>query len=359
MLNPEFVEIATPGGIFAGFESVEVSASIKEACRTFKIETTERPGQFKFPPGTPIRISANGDLLADGYVNKYDPSGDEKSHKISISGRSKSQDFVDSSADTETGEWDDADPEQVAKDLAKPYGVDIRAKVPVDKVPRWAIVPGETAHGNLVRMIRPQGVTTMGNADGSIDITNAEAARYAYGILMEGHNIKAYSGSLTDHNRFASYAVRGQNRIGSADEDLHIEEEARDSGGNRNRRRIIVNETDTDTKRARKRANHEKGRAAGHSVSCSITTQGFRDFAGVLFEPNSLIYVHSPVLLHISQSMLIESLVFRQGAEGSLTELKLVDPRAYNGKAGSGGGLSPDGGALDGETDPAWTAGYD
>lgn len=357
MLNPEFIVVEADGGQFSGFESVEVTASIKEACRSFKLTTTEHPGDFKFPPGTAIRITSNGDLLVDGYVNKYEPSGDDKKHKITISGRSKSQDFVDSDADTETGEWDDADPEQVAKDLAKPYGVDIRAKVALDKVDRWAIAPGERAHRNLSRMIRPQGVVTMGNADGSIDITNAEAAEYHYGILLEGWTIKSYSGCLSDQGRFKTYTVRGQRRLGSSDEDLHVEEEAEDEGGNRNRRRIIVNETDTDPKRAKKRADHEKRRAAGNSVSCSITTQGFRDLAGELFSPNRMIYVHSPVLLHISQIMLIESLTFKQD-KGSVTELKLVDPRAYNGKSGGGGGMTPDGVDLDGDTDPAWTGGY-
>lgn len=359
MLNPEYVTIEADGLVYTGFESVSVSASIKEAARTFKIDTTERPGQFKFPPGTHIAIRANGDLMCDGYVNRFEPKGDAEKHGITISGRSKSQDAIDSSADTPTGEWNDADPDQVARDLFTPYGVGVRAKVPLDKVERWAIAPGERAHENVTRMLRPQGVTTMGNADGSVDLTNAKAATFAYGILMEGWNIKTYSGCLSDEGRFSQYTVRGQRRLGSTDNDLHVEEHARDSGGNRNRRRIIINETDTDPKRARKRADHEKRRAAGESVSCSIGTQGFRDMSGKLFAPNSLIYVHSPVLLHISQTMLIQSLVWKQEAKkGSTTDLKLVDPRAHGGEKGKGGGMSPDGGALDSETDGAWTEGY-
>ncbi len=102
MLNPEFVTVEAGGENFAGFESVQVSASIKEAARTFKLETTERPGQFKFPPGTPMVIRANGDLLCDGYCNLFEPSGDAGQHQISVSGRSRAQDVIDSSADTET-----------------------------------------------------------------------------------------------------------------------------------------------------------------------------------------------------------------------------------------------------------------
>lgn len=348
MLNPEFVTVVAGGGVYSGFESVEVTASIKEACRSFSIETTERPGAFNFPPGTPIQILANGDLLVDGYVNQYKPSGDATSHKITISGRSKGQDVVDCGADHEPGEWDDADPEQVGKDLAKPYGAEIRAMVPLKKVPRWAISQGETAFRSLERMIRPQGVTMMGAADGSIEITNAEAAKSHFGILMEGQNIKEYSGTLSDENRFKKYKVKGQRRLGVEDQDLEVEETAEDSGGKRNRTRIIVNETDTDPARARERANHEKERAAGRSISCDITTQGFRDFAGKVFEPNYLIYVHSPLLLHISQTMLIESVTLSQHfKQGSLAKLKLVDPRTYKGQK-----------TGEGETDNAYTEGY-
>ena len=358
MLNPELVLVHAGGETFGGWESAQVTASIKEASRTFKLETTERPGQFKFPPGTPISITANGDLLCDGYVNEYEPSGDAESHKICITGRSGSQDVVDCAADTDSGEWDNADPEQVFQDLAKPYGVQVQAKVALQKVPRWSIAPGETVHQNISRLIRPQGVSTMGNADGSIDLTNAQAAQYHYGMLAEGWNIKKYSGLLSDQGRFKNYKVRGQRRLGSTANDLHIEESDTDQGGNRARTKIVINETDTDPKRARARASHEKERAAGNAVSCSITTQGFRDFGGKLFCPNHIIYVHAPVLLHITQSMLIESLVFKQDAKkGSDCEIRLVDPRAHKGQAG-GGEKSPEGKDLGGDTDPAWKKGF-
>lgn len=348
MLNPEFVTVVADGIVYSGFEKVEVKASIKEACRTFTIETTERPGQFSFPPGTAIQILSNGNLLVDGFVNQYRPSGDAETHRISISGRSKGQDFVDSSADHPTGEWDDADPATVAKDLAKPYGVDIRPMVQVEKVPRWAIAQGETAFQSLERMLRPQGVTLMGAADGAIEMTNATAAKVHFGILMEGSNIKEYSGTLSDQGRHKNYKVRGQRRLGAADTDLEIEETATDSGGKRNRTKILVNETDTDPNRARNRAMHEKERCAGRSISCEITTQGFRDFAGQVFEPNHLIYVHSPILLHISQTMLIESVTLSQHfRQGSLAHLNLVDPRTYKGQK-----------TGEGETDSAYTEGY-
>lgn len=357
MLNQEFVTAVAGGVVYTGWESMKVTASIKEAVRTFKLETTEQVGQFNFPPGTPIQIYANGSLMVDGYVNVYQPSGDAGDHKVTVSGRGKGQDAVDCAALHDTGEWDDADPAQVADDLARPYDTTIRPKVPLEKVERWALAQGERAFQSLERMLRPQGATLMGNADGSIDITNAAAAKAHYGILMEGQNIKRYSGNLNDGSRHAKYIVKGQRRLGSTASDLRVQEESRDSGGARNRTKLIVNETDTDPKRARARADHEKERAAGHSISCSITTQGFRDFAGELFEPNRLIYVHSPILLHITQTMLIESLDFSQdGKKGSLTDLKLVDPRAYKGQRGGGRPIA--GGGGDDQTDAAWTGGY-
>jgi prophage tail gpP-like protein len=48
--------------------------------------------------------------------------------------------------------------------------------VPLDKVRYWQVAPGETVFRNLERILRPQGATLMGEADGSVKITNASKA---------------------------------------------------------------------------------------------------------------------------------------------------------------------------------------
>lgn len=351
MLNVEVVTVIAGGAPYNGWEKVSVTASIDEAVRQFSIETTEHPGEFRFAPGTPVQILANGDLLVDGYINAYEASGESKSHRISIRGRSKGQDFVDSSAEHDTGRFENKKPDEIATELNK-WPIGIRADVPLDQIPYAQLNPGETAFQMIERYLRPEGVSMMGEPNGDILLTNAQAAKTHYGILMEGHTIKSFQVSLTDGSRHSKYIVKGQSRRGTGVSSLRVKKEAKDSGVKRHRPRILANETDTDDRRAQKRAEHEKERGAGKSIQASVQTQGFRDFAGKVFSPNHLIYVHAPVLMHLAMTMLIKSVELSQDRSGSLTNLTLVDPRAFKGKGSKGG--AP-GAPADGETDPAWT----
>ncbi len=391
MLNVEVVTIVAGGAPYDEWERMTVTAALNDATRTFTIETTERPGSFRFPPGTPVQIRANGDLLVDGYVNAYEASGDAKSHKISIKGRSKGQDFVDSSAEHKKGNWKNKTPEDVAKELNK-WPIQVKAEVKLDPVDYIHLKQGESPFQLVERYLRPEGVSMMGEPNGDILLTNAEAAKATGVLLMEGVNIKDWKVSLTDGSRHSSYTVKGQRRRGTGKGNLRVRRTSRDSGVRRHRPKIMANETDTDDKRAGKRARHEKERRAGKSVQATIKTQGFRDDRGRLFGPNRLVFVWSPVLMHLAQTMLIERVEFTQdngggkggrggggggsggsggghggggnGSGGSIVSLTLVDPRAYKGKGGGkggsgGAGSAPGAPATGEESHPAWTDGYD
>ena len=339
----EIVHVVAGGMPYGGWKKVQVTASMKEAARTFNVETTELPGEWSFPPGTPVQILASGGLLVDGYVNRYSTSGADETHNVSIAGRGKGQDFVDCSGKHPTGFAKDKTPADFAGEMDL-YGVGINAKIPLDKVPYQQLRQGETCFRCLERHLRPVGATIMGEADGSISITDASAATRAGGVLEEGRNILAWSVSLDDQDRFGEYTVKGQNRHGTNAEALRIKEQEFDRSVRRFRNRMIVNETDTDRGRARRRARHEKDRSAGKGKKSTITVQGWRDEGGQLWTPNTIIFVHGPRLLHLVQDMLIENVNFEQDDKGgTIARLSIVDPRAYKGQGQNGK-----------ETDKAW-----
>lgn len=337
--NVEAVQVIAGGSVYTEWEAISVSYAIKEATRSFTLRGTERPGQFRFPPGTPIQILANGTLLLSGYVNRYCPAGDANSHTVTIEGRSKSQDFIDSSAEHDTGFWENKTPDQIGQELDL-YGVGIKTEVPLKPVKYWQLYQGESPFRTVERMLRMQGAVQRGLADGSIAITNATAAKQHSGALVEGWNILRFSGEITDNNRFSDYTVKGQGRVGTGEAAMSPFGEAFDEKMKRYRGKIIVNEGDTDTDRAQSRADYEKSRAAGLSVSANITTQGWRDEGGTVWEPNFIVLVQSPILLKLTQPMLIESVTLSQdnGGSGSLADLRLVDPAAYSGDGGGGSG---------------------
>nr|WP_150103207.1 hypothetical protein [Hyphomicrobium denitrificans] len=324
---------------YRAWSKVTLNAAINEACRKFNFESTERPGQFSFPPGTSVEILASSDLFLVGYVNAYSGNGDADTHQISVKGRSSSQDWVDCSAIHSTGYAEDKTPVEFAREF-NPYGFSITDKIGLDSIPYQQIMQGETGFEYLERALRPQGATQMGTPDGGIEITNASVAERAAGALVEGVNIGPWSVDLTDGTRHSEYTIKGQNRHGHGDHNLRIKQQAQDGGVKRYRPKLIVHEGDCDNKRARNRANHEKERSAGACIKAQITTPSWRDGAGKLWTPNTLIFVSAPKLMHLEQDMLIENIILKQEEDGSGTRatLNLVDPRNYRGEGKSGKG---------------------
>ncbi len=343
-MGPENITILAGGKLWTAWTRVMVRASFQEAARSFQIDGAFEGGgsatAWIFKAGTEISIFSNGDLMCRGYVDRYQPKiAGHKSATFSASGRSKSQDMIDTSAVHPTGHFKDKTPDEIGKELDK-YGVGISTDEKLDKVPVCRVTPGESPFRVIEKLCRDQGVFPVGQADGSIKITKAGKVRHS-GSLREGVGI---AGNIlegdADHNhsgRHSEVIVRGQRPFGHGDDALEIEGIARDAQVARYRPIIVINDADTDKKRAKKRAGSHRDREAGNSLKANVTTQGFRDDGGRLWEPGGLIFTESG-LLDVHQDMAIETVTFSQvRREGSLSVLSLVDPRALGGKGNKGG----------------------
>lgn len=341
-MGPEFVTIRAGGAAWSAFERVMVEASFKNAAREFHIDIAAEPGPMPtagtFAAGTEIEIYFNGDLALRGYVDRYKPSiSEHETAKIAVSGRSKSQDLIDSSAVHKTGRFEKKTPAEIGQELDK-AGVGVKTDRQLDKVPHYQLTPGETVFRAIEKLCRAQGMTITCPPDGSMLITDASQAKRHAGGLIESRNIKTAD---ADHNfagRHSKVIVRGQRPFGHGDESLAIEAVATDDAMKRQRPVIVFQDDDTEKGgRAKKRAKRRRDAEAGNSLRANVTVQGFRDDGGKLWTPGYLVFVDSPFLA-ISQDMLVEKATFSQSrGQGSETVLQLVDPRAYNGKGGKGG----------------------
>lgn len=339
-MGDEEVTVIAGGMQWTAWRRVTVKASFKSAARSFQIEAAAEPGgaatAWAFKAGTQVDILFNGSLACRGYVDRYQPKiSEHKSAEITIAGRSKSQDFIDSSAVHDTGQFKNKNPQEIGSTLDK-FGVGITTDETLDQVPVYRITPGETAFRCVEKLCREQGVFPVGQADGSIKITKGGKQRHA-GAIIEGVNMK--SGSA-DHNwagRHSDVMVRGQRPIGHGADNLQVEGTAQDGDVGRYRPVVVVHDGDTSKDRATKRAKTRRDREAGNSLKAEVTVQGCHDDAGTLWEPGSLIFLQS-VFLDVQQDMAIESIELSQDREsGSLSVLSLVDPRALGGSGSKGG----------------------
>jgi prophage tail gpP-like protein len=342
MMGPEFITVSAGGGLWTAYERFTVTASFHDAARSFELEVAAESGPYatfaQFRAGAAVDISSNGSLLLRGYVDRYQPSISEHDTAIiTVSGRSRSQDFIDSSAKHDTNQFKDKTPAEIGQALDL-FGVGIATDEQLDKVPVYRITPGETAFRCVEKLCREQGVFVVGQADGSIKLTKGGKQSHS-GLIREGYNMIA---GEADHNwsgRHSEIIVRGQRPIGHGDEALQIEQIAKDGAVGRYRPIIIIHDGDTDRKRAKKRAKTRRDREAGNSLKARVTVQGFRDDGGQVWEPGNLVFLQSPFLA-IAQMMAIDTVTFTQDRKnGSRSVLALVDPKALGGDASKGGSL--------------------
>jgi prophage tail gpP-like protein len=339
-MTAESVTISAGGQQWSAFTRVMIEASSKEAARSFRLDIAAELGAdgtaWSFKAGTAVEIKAGGDLLVKGYVDKYEPRMSATEAEVAVSGRSKSQDAIDSSAVHKTGRFEKKTPLEVAKELDK-FGIGFSSDTELKPVDRVQITPGETVFQIVERLAREQGATLQGEADGSIKITKAgEKPQRHAGGLVEGVHIKVGEASHDWSGRHSDVKVLGQRPAGHGADNLEIEAAVRDSAVGRYRPLVVVLDHDTTKDRAKTRAKGRRDRSAGNSLKATITVVGWRDEAGQIWTPGRTVWVESP-FLQVMQDMLIESVTYSQAfEEGTLAKLSLVDPRAHGGKAGKG-----------------------
>ncbi len=338
-MGPEFVTVSAGSGSYSGFLHVAVTRKFSDAAGSFHIDIAAEDGPYAtawtFKAGTRVSISSNGSLLLTGFVDRYQPHiSHHKRADIAVSGRARGQDFIDSSALHATNEFKNKTPLEIAQELDQ-FGVGFSSDQSLDKVPVYRIAPGETCFRAIEKLCRAQGVWMSGQADGSIKITKVGGGRN--GPLIEGQNIEEADGDHNWSNRHSKIKVRGQRPLGHGKQNLEIEAEAADGEVDRYRPVLVVQDDDTDQKRAQKRADHRRDSEAGNSLKAHVTVQSFRDDGGQLWQPGNLTFLDSP-FLGIQQDMAIETVHFSQRrGQGSLTKLDLTDPRALGGGGRKGG----------------------
>lgn len=298
--------------------------------------------------GAVVHGSGVGELILTGNVEKRSPQISASEKELTISGRSKTGDFVDSTHEHPTGELRKKKPDAMISEVAEPFGITVESDAELDERELSRLRPGETAFAFSERIARAAGVTITDTPEGNLRIQGEPKKQHA-GAIIYGASwpaIKDASAVFDDSKRFSEYKVKAQAPDGYAPDVLEIEESAKDSGIRRKRLRVITPPEQLTKAEARKRAKYHRDRAAGRGVSAQVTLVGWRDQAGKLWQPGWLVPVEIADL-GLSQLMMIESATFSQSGAETECSLSLVDPRAYGGKSGKGS-KSGKGWALEG-----------
>ncbi|WP_459715970.1 phage baseplate assembly protein [Paraburkholderia sp. 2C] len=289
--------------IVSGWTDVRVSRGVERCPSDFELGLTELyPGQLKtvvVQPGDECQLMIGQDLVLTGYVDRYVPSMDGHSHSIRVAGRGKCQDLVDCAALWPNGQISGTSALDVASKLAEQYGITVSCDVAgLPSIPQFNLFLGESSYEIIERISRYSSLLVYDTPDGNLKLAQASDVQAASGF-EQGVNVQAAQASYSADQRFSLYKAYTQSVQTFSDFGYvgGLISEVPDVGVKRQRVRMIIAEAVQGfpdlTKR---RAEWEMNRRAGRAAVMTLTTDSWRDSAGTLWTPNTLVPILLPQL---------------------------------------------------------------
>lgn len=338
----EIVTLAVGGKRLKGFQEVNITRSTENATISFALKATNpawSDDAWALKVGAEVELTANGTLVAKGYIDEYESTeGEGDSKEVSISGRSKSQDFVDCPpAKHKTGRIENKTLVDAAKEFDE-FGVGIKTDVadlrPIPKIQRG---PEETAFQTIERYAKAEGVMLVGEPDGSINITRVGQKRHA-GVIEHGKKpILRISVKYSAKDKKSPVITKSQSDLGVEDSALRREQKVYDDTVGRYRPAIRFLEREGGDRDVKRRGEWKRLRQHGSGTQVNLSLAGWRDKGGTLWTPGHLVAVSWPAE-RLDQDLSVSTVTFTQNDKGTIAALTLVEPKSQGGSASSGGG---------------------
>ena len=329
------LRLRVDGGDYAGWKTVRVERSIEAIVGAFELSVSERyPGQPQarpIRPGQSCEVWIGSERVISGYVDEVSVSFDATTHSISVRGRDKALDLIDSAPDLSPGSWMKVTVLELARILSEPFGVSVRADAPVGlPFETVALTPGQKPWELIEERCRYRQLLPISDGAGGIVLTRAGSALSPV-ALVEGQNMLSASGEFSHAERFRDYTVKGQSTGGDeigAELSIFPSGKARDPEIKRHRPLLVVPTSSVDPERCQQRASWEAIFRAARGDRVSVVVQGWQQPNERLWPVNARAQLRSPTL-GIDGELLISSVTYLLDEQGSRTELSLVRPDAF------------------------------
>jgi prophage tail gpP-like protein len=321
---------------FTGWTEVAVDRSLEHIAGGFEVNAAEvepdDPRARSFRPGLRCTVDLDGDPVIAGHIEDVSVSWSTRGHEIVLRGRDATGDLVDCAAALTAKSWRNRKLQDIAAEICKPFGIAVRAEVDTGKPFTFAIDDGESAFDVIETMCRQRGVLPVSDGLATLVFTRAGTARAA-GRLAFGENIVAASFEFSDRDRFSDYIVRFQDEAlapwpGAAEAATEPEGRAADPAVTRYRPRVITAEAKGDSGNFIERATWEAAVRAGRAQRGAYTVAGWRDGAGALWRPNTIVAVQDR-LSGVETDLLIAGVEYTRGQEGTRSVLSVTRPSAF------------------------------
>ncbi len=341
------MELEVNGIRYGRFTSASTVISLDTIARGFSFTAVSTEGlPLPFKGGESCRVIVDGTPVLDGFIEVVNVDHDARSHTITVEGRGKTGDLVDSSL---AGK--EINPpislKKIIEDVIAEIGLDIAV---IDNTSiedfneaedKLGPAVAENAFQFIERLARKRQVLLTSNADGDVVITRSEPTEIDVNLqnIVQSNNNNIISGSVSYDRtqRFRDYLVVSQQNTsslvfgGNVDLSDVVEQggSALDDEVRAGRQLVMKAEKASSNEQATERAIWEANIRRTRSQVYSATVNEYRTQSGELWSINKLVTI-TDEFADINAKMLINSIEFTFGiAEGRQTALGFVDKDAY------------------------------
>lgn len=329
------VELKIAGRVYSGWKAISIELDLDAGAAAFELGITERwPGQpdrWAIEAGSACVVTIGRETAISGYVDKLSSKLEGESHEVSVSGRSRAGDLIDCSAVHATGSWSNRRLEQIAIELAEPFGIAVQVRADTGAPFRkFALQQGETVWDAIQRMCAHRALLAVSTPEGDVEII-APRPIGAPARLAQGVHPLSIGGEHDVSERHSQYIVKGQ-RAGDDETNgraaASVRGEARDPAVRRYRPLILVAEDQADAGTARQRAEFEATSRAAKAQKATIHVPQWRRADGLLWLPQQAVDLEAPAAW-MAGTMMVAGVKLIVDASGKRAELRLVLPEAY------------------------------
>ncbi len=343
------LKVGTGNILYDGFTSIRVFKSIETLSSEFEFEATiQDPAQFPIKLKDTCKVYINDIQVIDGFIEGINGDTSANSHSISISGRDKTCDVVDSSVfENLTFNTSISLVDLIKKTLSQSNitGIDVIDNVGdieiFEKNDNISAEMGESLFSFIERYCRKRQVLC--NTDGLGNITLERASNDIITRLLlsesgeaNNNNIKNIFFGLDNTNRFNKIKMKGQGNptnVSLTPKVLtDVSAEASDDDIRTSRNLVLTSDSSLDTNTAKLAANWHVNIRRARSLNVNITTAGFsydENDETKIWLPNKGIVLKDD-FWNINAQLLIKSVEYLYNVnQGSICNIELTNRDAY------------------------------
>lgn len=333
--NQDDLALLVGGRTITGWEEIELTLRCEGFPNSWQVKASMQPGGYlPVEPGDDCVVKLGRDTVITGWVDRVTDSGDEASHVIALSGRGLTQDLVDCGAEWPSHQLIGGNALTIAQRLAQPYNLGVilgdGASAGPD-ITQWALNYGETGADIIQRLARNAGLLCYENALGQLVLANAGATTAASGLVY-GRNVQQWTVERSLDQRFSDYVccLFANDAFGDlSGSDFFFT--ATDPNVPRHRLTYLVVESVATDPQAftQQRALWEAARRAGRGFIVRAVVDSWRDQAGTLWTPNTLVPINVPGAIGDDYLLISEVTFRRNGETGTTAEIVTMPKSAF------------------------------